>query len=1089
MSNENKNEKIKEEPFVVNQKNLKNDMIHFKDDVLKDIKYMQKNITEKFEMTNNLIKEKLESYDRKMNLYNEKLAQLSNLVVTDNAMKEKIEQLVQSKVDLRDHILTNEIKFTNLEKEYHEKMEKIDYVLSDSVIYPSVIGPKGKYKTFHDFIDYVLQQLAQTAIFRDKNSFDLSSYKNKLENLIQSFKFQLDNIIKSTNQFTIKSVNECEERVKGMFSLYDERLTEVRVENQNYIKKLEQFYLDLKEEFKKLNHMKNGIYNRFSNEVYNMKRDNVQVVKLFSNYKKEFILMKDRLTQLSEFIRNIRFRINVGQEVKRREFMNMANKIDFTKKQNLDDNVSSGIRKYIKGEINAEELAQTRRFTKANLNLNNNNISNNPMSNNNMNNNNMNNNNKMNNTNMSNTNMSNTNINNYNMNDNMIVTNMNNYNMNSFNFDDEIDDTMANINNYLMKNQQYLEQDFNNFSNNYKNPQKQRQSVTPSDMPNNRRKSVNNLISCISLRNFKRNTQVINQTQNQNMRKTLNFSNNDLKLLNSNINRNAQSTDKGRKRYQNVFNNNNNNNNNSSNNNNFPSIDSRNSINNITLKKSMSMESEDSKNSAERKSYRINNNASNSLQKNIIKEEEELNSKISETESNNNNNSIEEHKIKSNNNKINSKNEVGEKKIIVKNTSNDNPKPSFNSININDNAKINVNNLTPIKSKQNNENEKNVHKPISKISLNNANSMKSLSRPKEQNISNTRKLSDKKINNNIVINCDNKNSQNQAKNKEPIANVISEKKINNNINNNNKVQQQETKLKNEDNSKQNHFDEGSQISNFTQNKYIKPSNSEFNMNFNSRNNISTLRKDNTIMNTQKNNDINNNHLPSFNLISIINYKNSASQSQNKSNNNIAKSKDDKIKFSKTTNSLSPKNEIKTNYIQPPNMDKNNNTISVATEYKSFKGKKLDIGTKSFMAKINESIVPYESQNILNSKNNNNNNKKGILKMKEKIFNSNNNLFFNQEEKKPKHYRNISMDDRNAEAKNLQKMVHDLQSYISNYTSGFEDSNSLNIYKNGQNFIFKDMNNSYYGNNNINNNHNHINNSNKNKNNIFQLKLK
>ena len=1077
MSNENGNEKIKEEPFVVNQKNLKNDIIHFKDDVLKDMKSIQKNISEKFEMTNNLIKDKLESYDRKMNIYNEKLAQLSSLVVTDNSIKEKIEQLVQSKVDLRDHILTNEIKFTNLEKEYHEKMEKIDYILSDSVIYPSVIGPKGKYKTFHDFIDYVLQQLAQTAIFRDKNSFDLSSYKNKLENLIQSFKFQLDNIIKSTNQFTIKSVNECEERIKGIFSIYDERLTEVRVENQNYIKKLEQFYLDLKEEFKKLNHMKNGIYNRFSNEVYNMKRDNVQVVKLFSNYKKEFILMKDRLTQLSEFIRNIRFRINVGQEVKRREFMNMANKIDFTKKQNLDDNVSSGIRKYIKGEINAEELAQTRRFTKTNLNLNNNSISNNPISNNNTNN----------------TNMNNNNMNNYNMNDNMIMTNMNNYNMNSFNFDDELDDTMANIDNYLMKNQQYLEQDF---SNNYKNPQKPRQSVTPSDLPDNRRKSVNNMISCISLRNFKRNTQVINQNQNQNMRKTLNFSNNNLNLLNSNINKNSLSTDKGRKRYQSVFNNNN------SNKNNFPSIDSRNSINNITLKKSMSMESEDSKNSIERKSYRINNNAGNSLQKNIIKEEEELNSKISETESINNNNSIEEQKIKSNNNKINNKNESGEKKIIDKIISNANSKPNFNSININENTKINlnINNLTPIKSKQNNENEKTIHKPISKISVNNANSMKSLSMPKEQNISNTKKLSDKKINNNIVINCDTKNNQNQTKNKEPIAYIISEKKINNNNtnnNNNNKIQQQEIKLKNDDNSKQSHFDEGSQINDFTKNKYIKPSNSEFHMNFNSRNNtnlnnISTLRKDNTFMDSQKSNDTHNNHLPSFNLISIINYKNSANQSQNKNNNNnnITKSKDDKGKFSKTTNSLSPKNEIKNSYLQPPNIDQSNNTISVATEYKSFKGKKLDLGAKSFMAKITESIVPYELQNSSKPKNNNNNNnnKKGILKMKEKIYNSNNNLFFNQEEKKPKHYRNISMDDRNVEARNLQKMVHDLQSYISNYTSGFEDSNNLNIYKNGQNFIFKEMNNSYYGNNN--NNHNHIsNNSNKNKNNIFQLKLK
>ena len=703
-------------------------------------------------------------------------------------------------------------------------------------------------------------------------------------------------------------------------------------------------------------------------------------------------------------------------------------------------------------------------------------------------------NNTINNNNVNNNNMNSSNMNNYNMNDNMIMTNVSNYNMNNFNFDDEIDDTMANINNYLMKNKQYLEQDF---SNNYNNPQKPRQSVTPSDLPENRRKSVNNMISCISLSNFKRNTQVMNQAQNQNMRKTLNFSNNNLKLLNSNNNRNSQSTDKGRKRYQSVFNNSNNN----SINHNFPNINSRNSVKNITLKKSMSMDSEDSKNSAERKSHRINNNASDSLQKNIIKEEEELNSKISETESINNNNSIEEQKIKSNNNKINNKNESGEKKIIDKIISNANSKPNFNSININENTKtnLNINNLTPIKSKQNNENEKSIHKPISKISVNNANSMKSLSMPKEQNISNTKKLSDKKINNNIVINCDTKNNQNQTKNKEPIAYIISEKKINNNNtnNNNNKIQQQEIKLKNDDNSKQSHFDEGSQINDFTKNKYIKPSNSEFHMNFNSRNNtnlnnISTLRKDNTFMDSQKSNDTHNNHLPSFNLISIINYKNSANQSQNKNNNNnnITKSKDDKGKFSKTTNSLSPKNEIKNSYLQPPNIDQSNNTISVATEYKSFKGKKLDLGAKSFMAKITESIVPYELQNSTKPKNNNNNNnnKKGILKMKEKIYNSNNNLFFNQEEKKPKHYRNISMDDRNVEARNLQKMVHDLQSYISNYTSGFEDSNNLNIYKNGQNFIFKEMNNSYYGNNN--NNHNHIsNNSNKNKNNIFQLKLK
>lgn len=106
----------KEEPFVVNQKNLKNDMIHFKDDVLKDMKNLQRDMTEKFDMTNNLIKEKFDSYDRKFNLYSEKIAQISNLLVTDKDLNDKIEKLVQGKLDLRDHILTNEVKFTNLEK-------------------------------------------------------------------------------------------------------------------------------------------------------------------------------------------------------------------------------------------------------------------------------------------------------------------------------------------------------------------------------------------------------------------------------------------------------------------------------------------------------------------------------------------------------------------------------------------------------------------------------------------------------------------------------------------------------------------------------------------------------------------------------------------------------------------------------------------------------------------------------------------------------------------------------------------------------------------------------------------------------------
>lgn len=355
----NEIEKGKEEPFNINSNNIKKDLILFKDDVLKDIKIFEKSVSDKLEITKTVIQEKLESYDKKIKIFNEKIVQLTNLIVEDKSFKDKVNQLYESRLSIKDSILTNEIKLSNLEKEYNDKIDKINQILSDTVIYPSVIGGLGKFKTYHEFIDYIITQISKINVYREKNTLDLNSYKNKLETLTKSLQFQLDNIIKSNNEFTTKSVNECEERIKSILLLYDDRIKDVRVENQNYAKNIEQYYKDLKEEFKKFINIKNNIYNRFNNEIYYMKKDNLQVVKIFGNYKKEFNIMKDRLTKLSEFIKDVRFRINLGQEIKRREYINMSNQIDFTKKQNID--TTSGIKKYIHGEINAEELANSKR--------------------------------------------------------------------------------------------------------------------------------------------------------------------------------------------------------------------------------------------------------------------------------------------------------------------------------------------------------------------------------------------------------------------------------------------------------------------------------------------------------------------------------------------------------------------------------------------------------------------------------------------------------------------------------------------------------------------------------------------------------
>jgi hypothetical protein len=344
---------------------------------------------------------------------------------------------------------------------------------------------------------------------------------------------------------------------------------------------------------------------------------------------------------------------------------------------------------------------------------------------------------------------------------------------------------------------------------------------------------------------------------------------------------------------------------------------------------------------------------------------------------------------------------------------------------------MNQNNMKVIKPAQNNEKENNLNKPTlghnGNISLN---TMKSLNKPKEI------QKNDKKTNSNIVIDCDNKSLN---KNKDSNVSSAKEKKVINN-------------------------------------------NSEVNLDKPNVNNISVIKKD-----IPKNNT--NDYLPNYNLLSISNYKNPLSNSESKTNKNNFNNNN--IKNIVQTSTFSAKKEAKTNTLQPLNVDKNTNTISVGTEYKAFKGKKYDTSNLSFIAKINESSIPYESQINTNNFRPKNNHKKLLPKMNDKYISGiNYNLQFGQESENPKQYRNTSMKNntRNNEAKNIQRMVNDLQSYITNHTNVEDDRNSINnMYKNGQNFIFKEMNNSYLGNNF--NNQPTSNSNQKNRKNILQLKLK
>ena len=352
----------------LNNKNMKNDILYFKNETLKDIKEVQKKMFDKYATLDNDIKEKIELYEKKINSYGLKIDELFKSINIDKTIKEKVEQLLEFKEKTNDTILTEKIRLDNFRNDLKENVTRIDKILSDSVIYPGIIGGISKYKTFHDLIDYVLTQCSLNLTFREKNIMDLKNYKIKLEGLISTFNTQVNNILKTTGDFTKACIKESENKTNSMLSILEDRMSETRIENANYAIGLEKLSKNLQNEIKNIYTLKNELNKKVDSSLTEMRKDNLKVIKLFSGYKKEFNLLKHKFTQLSEFIKDMRFRTNLREDVQRREFSKMAELINFDKKKKgFYEGVIEGLAKsnkiyeghlkdYISGKISAEEL-------------------------------------------------------------------------------------------------------------------------------------------------------------------------------------------------------------------------------------------------------------------------------------------------------------------------------------------------------------------------------------------------------------------------------------------------------------------------------------------------------------------------------------------------------------------------------------------------------------------------------------------------------------------------------------------------------------------------------------------------------------
>ena len=334
-------ENQKETPdFLKASINIKMDMVRFKDDILKDIRSVQTSLDNKYLKADELLKERINHFELKINSFQQKISELSNLIITDKTIRENVVSLNQFKEEMKDAMFKRRAKFNDFETQVNNDISRINSYLSSTVIYPSLIGKTAKFKTFHEFMDYVVQEIAQLVIFKEKSGLDLTPFKRKIDTTLDEFKILMKNF--NTKEVTNTLINQAEERMKSLIKIYDDRLQDARVENSHYAfgmqKKAEEMEKKL-ESLQKLEKKLKKISEKYQNDDF----------------------VNDFYNEIS----SIKHRINIINEIlKELLSYHPASKKNFMKEfEKKPSKVYSGVKQYIKGNLNANELSSMKKFT------------------------------------------------------------------------------------------------------------------------------------------------------------------------------------------------------------------------------------------------------------------------------------------------------------------------------------------------------------------------------------------------------------------------------------------------------------------------------------------------------------------------------------------------------------------------------------------------------------------------------------------------------------------------------------------------------------------------------------------------------
>lgn len=311
------------------------EVVQVKDELLAKISELEAKLTLKLqqqstESTNNFI-----TYATKLNDLEQKYTTLNSGIAEQKVKLTKIDDFDAFKRKADDQLITHEIHLNNTMKDLANAKFKYDKMFIDNLTVPGYVGECSQYKTMRDYIDYNIGIVQTLVVAKDKMMSDLKEVKTQSENLMKDFLNVINANTKRCNDYTDNKYDKIIRMLDEYKNDVNEKFMELRVDNTKVSMDLKVKMNEFMEEWEKILTIKDDVYKKLNEHLYIYKTDFNTTQKEFREIKKDFNKIKNRFGDMVDFIKDVRFRKNLGtfQEIKKTEINKIAKRMTFSRKK------------------------------------------------------------------------------------------------------------------------------------------------------------------------------------------------------------------------------------------------------------------------------------------------------------------------------------------------------------------------------------------------------------------------------------------------------------------------------------------------------------------------------------------------------------------------------------------------------------------------------------------------------------------------------------------------------------------------------------------------------------------------------------